>query len=576
MVDASYEPARRTGTVYHSAMDSGGCRSHAMTQLAAWTRGLVLAGSALISISTTTSACSSIDDEPPVSFDIEKLKDPATCKECHAQHYREWSASMHAYASKDPVFLAMNRRGQEETAGALGSFCVNCHAPMAVQEGKTTDGLDIAELPESLQGVTCYFCHNVAAVEGTHNNPIRLAKDTTMRGSFRDPEPVANSVHASTYSRFMSGSTPESAQFCGACHDIVLPSPPAPPPRDGTPVKLERTFSEWQDSVFSFGGDGGTLGLSCSGVCHMPPPPDPFRKYGPAAEKAGLKVGGRDLHEHLFPGADVALTPFPDTGDANDDAFLESHHRQRIQYLLDNTIQVKEICVESIDLEKVRVKVQLENIGAGHFWPSGASHDRRAWVEVNAYVDGNLVYESGTVGPGEDVTALAAANPDIWLFRDQLLGVGDKEPHMFWDIAQSNARMLPAPITRDTGLPEFYTNHRSQDFPAARAKTIAAPLDRKRLRVTVLVRLQPMGFDVLDDLIASGHLDPAIRGKMPIFNLHPNRNYATNAAVLRETPEIARLADVSFEWSDAVRSSGIFSVVSKGLLIDCVAVKGSR
>ena len=51
---------------------------------------------------------------------------------------------MHAYAAEDPVFLAMNQRLQRETGGALGDFCVRCHAPMAVREGATRDGLDLA------------------------------------------------------------------------------------------------------------------------------------------------------------------------------------------------------------------------------------------------------------------------------------------------------------------------------------------------------------------------------------------------------------------------------------------------
>ena len=49
---------------------------------------------------------------------------------------------MHAYASDDPVFRAMNQRAQRETSGALGDFCVKCHAPMAVQKALTTDGLE--------------------------------------------------------------------------------------------------------------------------------------------------------------------------------------------------------------------------------------------------------------------------------------------------------------------------------------------------------------------------------------------------------------------------------------------------
>ena len=47
---------------------------------------------------------------------IADLEDPATCGSCHAQHYAEWSGSMHAYASDDPVFVAMNNRGERDTA----------------------------------------------------------------------------------------------------------------------------------------------------------------------------------------------------------------------------------------------------------------------------------------------------------------------------------------------------------------------------------------------------------------------------------------------------------------------------
>src|SRR5512139_748991 len=68
---------------------------------------------------------------------VEELQDPATCMECHPQHYQQWSGSMHAYAAEDPVFVAMNARGQRETQGKLGTFCLACHAPMAVALGLT-------------------------------------------------------------------------------------------------------------------------------------------------------------------------------------------------------------------------------------------------------------------------------------------------------------------------------------------------------------------------------------------------------------------------------------------------------
>src|SRR5688500_7999428 len=68
--------------------------------------------------------CSEGGDPPPFvdagrdvlqpTYTIEQLKDPDTCKTCHEKHYREWSGSMHAYASDDPLFLAMNERGQRQ------------------------------------------------------------------------------------------------------------------------------------------------------------------------------------------------------------------------------------------------------------------------------------------------------------------------------------------------------------------------------------------------------------------------------------------------------------------------------
>ena len=50
----------------------------------------------------------------------EQLLDPQTCQGCHPDQFAEWAGSMHAYASDDPVFLAMNKRGQRETGGRAG------------------------------------------------------------------------------------------------------------------------------------------------------------------------------------------------------------------------------------------------------------------------------------------------------------------------------------------------------------------------------------------------------------------------------------------------------------------------
>ena len=86
--------------------------------------------------SSLPAGCSHSSAPPPTYLTRDALLDPQTCEQCHVDHYADWSGSMHAYASDDPVFRAMNERGQRETNGQLGDFCVKCHAPMALRRGR--------------------------------------------------------------------------------------------------------------------------------------------------------------------------------------------------------------------------------------------------------------------------------------------------------------------------------------------------------------------------------------------------------------------------------------------------------
>ena len=116
--------------------------------------------------------------------------------------------------------------------------------------GKTKDGLNLAELPAAMKGVTCFFCHATDAVEGTHNNPLRLASDGIMRGGITDP---VKAPHRAAYSSLHDRESHDSATMCGACHDVVtLPG-----------AHVERTFDEWNASLYAKPGQ-----LAC-GKCHM-------------------------------------------------------------------------------------------------------------------------------------------------------------------------------------------------------------------------------------------------------------------------------------------------------------------
>lgn len=479
-------------------------------------------------------------DEPVPHASHDELINPETCRGCHETHYAEWAGSMHAYASADPVFRAMNRRGQEETDGALGTFCVNCHAPMAVREGATADGLNLDEVPKALQGIGCYFCHSVQSVDGAHNNPLILSEDGPMRGGVRDPQ--ANSVHRSEYSELFASTGVESSALCGACHDIVLPSPPAP-----APVHLERTFEEWKGSIFAPPqAVDDTAALSCNG-CHMR-----ASAGEPIAQVPGLESKRRARHAHQFPGVDTTLTPFPDTGDSELDSEIAADQRTRVRDFLDSTLRI-EICVLTRFTGDASIDVILDNAAAGHHFPSGAAQDRRAWVEVRAFSgdDPEPIYESGTGGEDEPVTGLD--DPDLWVFRDRVVGAGGEEVHMFWDTADYTEMTIPVPDDIDPLSPGYLKGHVTHTYPRSGALAVAPD------RVTVRVRVRPVALDLLDDLTDSGHLDPGIRGEMVVHDLLPNRHLGEDPAA---PPELTSLGEVSHEFSEATRTVGNFTRTS--------------
>lgn len=407
-------------------------------------------------------------------LDRAALLDPTACQQCHSDHYREWSGSMHAYAADDPVFLAMNARGQRETNGALGDFCVRCHAPMALREGLTTDGLNLADLPQAYKGVTCYFCHNVEAVEGEHNNPLRLANDAVMRGGIANPARGAG--HEAAYSPLLDRAEPAASGVCGACHDVVTPAG----------VHLERSFEEWRGSLFAHETQAE---LQTCVRCHMP------GRDGLAAYVEGVPV--RRVHDHAMPGVDVAVTEWPEA-DAQ---------RAAVQRDLDTTVFAV-LCVKRV-LGGVELRVDLEDFAAGHHFPSGAAHDRRAWVELRASRAGRTLYETGVLAPDRPLVALEAEDPDLWRIGDRVTRADGSPAHMFWDVSAVESMILPVPTALSPQDPAYVDPHVVRTFQ----------VDDVPDRVELRVHVRPIGLDVLDDLVASGDLDPALRARFPTFTL---------------------------------------------------------
>jgi hypothetical protein len=61
--------------------------------------------------------------------------------------------------------------------------------------------------------VTCFFCHTIDAVTGSHNAAVSLSGDLVMRGEVTNP--VENSAHASAYDPLHDRTQLASAGLCG-------------------------------------------------------------------------------------------------------------------------------------------------------------------------------------------------------------------------------------------------------------------------------------------------------------------------------------------------------------------------
>ncbi len=395
--------------------------------------------------------------------------DPLACQGCHPDAFREWSGSMHAYASDDPVFLALNAFAQRETDGAVGDFCVGCHAPLALHVGATTDGLNLAEVPRQLKGITCYFCHQIDRIEDDHNAAFHLADDDLFRGGIGNP--LATEAHRSGTMTIHDGRHTDSSALCGTCHDVKTPSG----------LRIENTFAEWKQSVFAT----GPAPVSCAG-CHMP------GREGVVADVEGAPV--RRLHDHSMPGVDVALTPWPEV-----DSQLQAIRRDLRRAI------TAQLCVQPGDLGP-EIVVILDNVLAGHAFPSGVTHARRAWVELVA-LDGEApILMSGVVEDDEPIVEIEDDN--LWLMRSRIFDEQGTEVHFSWRAHTMESNLLPPGVTADPGDPRFiHSVERRYPLPVLPTK------------VRMRVQMRPIGLEMFDELIESGDLDPAIVDGVPTLTL---------------------------------------------------------
>ena len=264
--------------------------------------------------------------------------DAAWCGNCHKAEFDAWQTSAHAHAGLDP--MVKYGMGVEQTLRGTqySRQCAGCHDPVSLRLGDSslTSGC----------GITCIGCHDTARlIRAGGNSDIEQATyDWTQDHKAR----------ASAQLAYLK--TP---QFCAGCHQQFVP---------GTGITAINTLGEWQSSPFapapaapapSDAGLGASSLLSTSSA-------------GTTCVDCHMADDGFGTHDHAALGGNVYVAQ----------QFNQAAIVPALTKRLASAIQLH--ALEGID----GVHVLVQNIGAGHSFPTGVTDIREPWVEVQA-VDSN-------------------------------------------------------------------------------------------------------------------------------------------------------------------------------------------
>ena len=391
-------------------------------------------------------------------FSETRFPSATTCARCHAEVYREWSVSSHAYAQLSPVFNAMQAKIDKLTNGTNGDFCVRCHTAVGMNLEERTFMPNLDRHPTSREGVTCVACHRqdraygkisgrLPLVEGSLYDPVfgpsgngelQRAIESGDLNLQTNPERPGRGVHAAARSFFQLARS----GLCGSCHDV----------NSVEGFRLEEAFSEYKHSP------AAGRGVTCQD-CHMGTEPGVPSGYatGPAARVGDQPTRPRKRTNHMFAGPDYSIvhpgifphnpeaqqlaTPrewlafdheagwgtddfeervpddyeFPPRWAEPDDRYdavdilrdnldLLAEMGQQRRQLLRAGYQLGEVVVERAGDDGIAFRVEFRNGTDGHNVPTGFDAERLVWLHVTVTDGaGTVVFESGDLDPNGDV-----------------------------------------------------------------------------------------------------------------------------------------------------------------------------
>lgn len=348
------------------------------------------------------------------------------CARCHSMYasdgdyepFDSWRGSMMANAERDMVARAALAIAEADAPDAA-DFCVRCHSPFTWYNGGSSrpeydipsmtprfSPDDTTALSPDLDGVACMSCHRAEDPgDGQLANTQLVLHDGQLRYGPYEYSDGTDPRHETAQSTFLS-----EGRFCGQCHDIHNPLHDGYTMDDagramptGRPFAIERTYTEWANSVFAAAGPDQQ---SCQD-CHMPEVDRPVLAAGE------LDVLRPEMSRHDLAGGSVwqplaILAALPGTFPADLSAeYTASSERARA--MLERAARL-EIMASSLSGASATATIRVTN-ESGHKLPTGYPEGRRMWLEVEVLdasdrvVASSAHYDETTDELGEDAQA---------------------------------------------------------------------------------------------------------------------------------------------------------------------------
>ncbi|MCB1609425.1 MAG: hypothetical protein KDI71_20875, partial [Xanthomonadales bacterium] len=342
------------------------------------------------------------------------------CAECHADNHRQWSHSVHRFASfNNPAYLFSVRNTREFSMARDGTvqaarFCAGCHDLVPFFSGAFDDPqFDDVNHPTSQAGITCTGCHAI-----THINSQRGNADYTIEEPTHYPFAFSENPLLGWVNRLLVKAKPEfhkrsflkplhrSAEFCSTCHKVHLPE-------EFNGYKWLRGQNHYDTFLLSGVSGHGVNSFyyppraqaNCNG-CHMP-----LAASTDFAARDFNNSGELSVHDHQFPAANTAiphLLKMPESVNQAQRAFLEGSVRvdlfgiKREGSIEGELIAPLRPTVPTLEPgQRYLLEAVVRTMRLGHPFTQGTADSNEIWLDVTLRSGGQVIGRSGGMDPAD-------------------------------------------------------------------------------------------------------------------------------------------------------------------------------